>query len=237
MTTSALAAPAWAHVEAELSTVSDTGRAEVSFSFHHGCDGEATTALRIQTPAAVTDVTLEPHQGFTSNVSDTEFGWSGGSVPDGEEATFTATVQLSGQEGDVVAFPTIQQCGDTEAEDWIDDPAAGDSSDETEHPAPSIVLPATYATPGADAPTTASSAPTGLVTTTTLADNATPETSESNTAGLVVFVVIVVVLVGGAAYLIVSNRRPRPPAPAPEDSPDDGPDGGPDDRGGRRSPH
>ncbi len=216
----ALAAPAWAHVEAELGEVSNSGLAEVTFGFHHGCEGLATTGLRIQIPEGVSDITLEPVEGFTTDISDAEFGWSGGSVPDGQEAAFIATVQLSGEQGDVVAFPTIQQCGD-ESLLW-DGPPEASNEDETDHPAPSITLPATYATAdpsagvGSGSSTTDSAAPTGLVTTTTLSDGATPETTESNTTGLVVFIVIVAVLSGGALYLYLSNRRPRTPAPPTE---------------------
>jgi periplasmic copper chaperone A len=236
------AVPAWAHVEAELGEVSPTGRAEITFGFQHGCDGAATTALRIQVPEGVSDITLEPVEGFTPNVSDTEFGWSGGSVPDGEEAAFTATAQLTGEEGDVIAFPTIQQCGDVE-EAWVEPPETS-TGDESTNPSPSIVLPATYAgttpAPGDEIPTTeptASTIPSGLVTTTTLSDTATPEEPEENTTGLIVFLVILAILAGGALYLYLSNRRPRPPATPTDDLAGDEGVPDPDGPGSSRSPH
>ena len=76
----ALSAPAWAHVEAEPVSVAPDGAAVIDFGFHHGCDGAATTGLRIQIPEGVTAVVPQPVDGWNVSVSPTSA--SGGKEKD-----------------------------------------------------------------------------------------------------------------------------------------------------------
>lgn len=227
----ALGAPAWAHVEADPVSVAADGAAVIDFGFHHGCDGAATTGLRIQIPAGVSQVVPQPVDGWTVAVSSTEFGWSGGSVPDGDAATFTADLLVSGQAGTVISFPTIQQCGSAE-EAWVEIQEPGGA--EPEMVAPSITLASTIAPVGSTvttagaAPSTATTMPSGLATTTLLPAGVMPEESETNTGGLIVGLVCVAIIAGGALGLYLRNRRPRPQATTPPASgpgPDDAPTG------------
>lgn len=238
------ASAAGAHVEAEASTVSPDGAAVIDFSFHHGCDGQATTGLRIQIPEGVTDVVPQAVEGWTVNSTPTEFGWSGGSVPDGDEATFTATMAVAGEAGTVIWFPTVQQCPTAE-EAWIEIQEPG--AVEPEMVAPSITLtstiqgttavPATAVTTSPAPSTTVTTIPSGLATSTTVPAGVMPQTTESNTGGLIVLIVTMVLIVGGALVLYLRNRRPRTSLAAAPDAGSDQVDPDAPTDSARRSPH
>lgn len=197
------ASPAWAHVEIEDSSVDPAGMATVTFSFHHGCDGAATTSLRVQTPAEVTDPVPQPVDGWQTAVTPSEFSWTGGSIPDGDEGTFTATMQVSGEAGTTIWFPVIQGCPGAE-ELWIETAATG--APEPENVAPSIVLAQTVDPPSTTAaPTTA--APSTTRTTLVPGEAAvTEEGSPTNNAGLIVGLVAVGAIVVGAVVLYLRYR-------------------------------
>lgn len=133
----ATALPAAAHVDLEPVQAEAGSTATLSFSFHHGKDGAATTALAVQVPdgAAVLDVPAK--DGWTSSVTEegTVVTWSGGSVPDGTEAEFAVVVRLPAREGEVL-FPTIQT---TEAGElaWI---SLDEGETEADQPAPRLLL-------------------------------------------------------------------------------------------------
>jgi uncharacterized protein YcnI len=198
----ASAAPALAHVEVESSSVEPTGAARVTFSFHHGCDGQPTTSLRVQIPDGVTDVVPQPVVGWQPAVTATEFSWTGGSVPDGQEGAFTATMTVSGEAGSTIWFPTIQGCTSSE-EAWIE--TADPGAPEPENVAPSIVLTETIAAPS----TTTSSTVAPSTTRTTLVPGEaaiTQEGSPTNNVGLVVGLIAVGAIVVGALVLYFRYR-------------------------------
>lgn len=221
----ALPAAAGAHVEAEAETVA--GVTTVTFGFHHGCDGAATTGLRIQLPEGATDVEPQDVDGWTSEVSGGELSWSGGSIADGAEGEFVATMVLAQPEGTTVFLPTIQQCG-TAQSDWID------TSDdpEAEHAAPRIVAGAAMTTTdhggekedghgstpdsstpekttnGADPGTTATSAPDRSETAAPATEQAS-STSSSN-APLIIGIIAAVVVIGGLIAFLVTRKGSSP---------------------------
>lgn len=206
-----LAAPAGAHVQSSEEPVAAGGRTPVTFSFDHGCNGQPTTFLRVQIPPGVSDVVPEDQPGWTSTVSGDELRWDGGSIPDGQVASFVAVMTIEQPEGTVVRFPTIQGCPTTESA-WIE--VADATNPDPAYPAPQIVvgaaadasLPAEPRESDAGAVTT-----TAEPTTTRVPLQETPITSqgsEQSSAGLVVFLVVVVVIAGGATILFVKNRRP-----------------------------
>src|SRR5262245_45247204 len=108
-------ASALAHVTATATA----GGAEtaVSFTFTHGCSSQPTTSLRVQLPVGTADVQAADPPGWTHTVTDTELHWTGGSIPDGQRGTFTATMQLPGNAGETVFLPTLQGCPSAE-EAW-----------------------------------------------------------------------------------------------------------------------
>ncbi len=160
----ALATPAWAHVELDPTEAVAGSTETLTFSFHHGKDGAATTALEVRLPEGTEVVSMGAVDGFegTHNPVDGVIRWEGGSVADGVEAEFPVTVILPSTPG-VVLFPTIQE---TEAGDlsWI-----SEEEDESEGatPAPRLTL---VADPNATTTSEATTTTTEAATTTTDAD-------------------------------------------------------------------
>lgn len=156
-----LAAPAGAHVDLEPGEAVAGSTATLTFSFHHGKDGTATTGLVVQVPEGATIVEVPAVEGFTSSVDNAErtISWSGGSVPDGTEAEFPVVVELPTTPG-VALFPTIQE---TEAGElaWID-PEESESEDISSAPRLTLV-----ADPNASSTTESTTSTTEATTTTT----------------------------------------------------------------------
>lgn len=159
-----LTAPvAGAHVELDPTEAIAGSTTTLTFRFHHGKDGTATTALEVLLPDGARVVDLPAVPGWTGR-SDPAAGtitWSGGSVADGAEGAFPAVIALPDQPG-VVLFKAIQT---TEAGElaWIEEEA---SEGEGAHPAPRLML---VADPGA---TTTSEAATSTT------DASSPSTTE-----------------------------------------------------------
>lgn len=198
-----LAASASAHVDAEATQGAD-GISTVEFSFQHGCGEAPTTSLRIELPPGTTDVKAENPTGWTSTADGGELQWSGGSVPSGQTATFTASMRIVGAAGETVFLPTLQGCPDGAEEAWIDK----SDDPEAENAAPRIVLTAAVA-----APTTASTTPTTTTSTTSTTTNelAAEQSSDSNSShvGMIILIVAIVVIVIAAVVIalrFVGNR-------------------------------
>jgi periplasmic copper chaperone A len=201
------AGQAGAHVEADEPTVGPDGVTTIDFSFDHGCDGQPTTSLRVQIPDGVTEVVPEPKDGWEVRVSASEFGWTGGSIPDAEPATFRAAMRVSGEAGTTIYFPTLQGCPTAELA-WIERPDP--DGPEPEDVAPSVTLtetvaPAAPAT-GADAPTGSTPAAVLEEADTTDDTDTTDEASNRSTTGLVTIIVIVLIISGGAGLLYLRHR-------------------------------
>lgn len=200
------ATAAAAHVSVGDSSVAPDGAATLTFTFRHGCDGQPTNSLRIQVPEGVTDVVAQPVDGWQSSVTATELAWTGGSIPDGVEANFTATMQVSGPAGTTIWFPAVQNCPSGE-EAWIETAAPGQP--EPPNVAPSIVLATTIeatTTTTAAPPTTAASSNTTRTTLVPGEAAVTEAGSSQNTTGRVVFFVVVAIIVGGAVVLFLRYR-------------------------------
>lgn len=123
----------------------------------HGCDGEATNAVRVQIPDGVISVKPMPKAGWTltttkgayakpfethgRTVSEgvKEIVWSGGNLSDEhfDEFVFTATIATDGGAARTAYFPVVQTCAKGEAA-WTEIPAAGQTSRDLKKPAPSV---------------------------------------------------------------------------------------------------
>jgi hypothetical protein len=68
-------------------------------------------------------------------------------LPDGLRDAFELSLKLPEAEGETLAFPAVQECEEGETA-WVQLPEEGQSADELEHPAPSIVLTAAESTEG-----------------------------------------------------------------------------------------
>jgi periplasmic copper chaperone A len=153
------ASPAFAHITLEVGQAPLGSPYKAVFRVPHGCDGAATTALRIQIPEGVIAVKPMPKSGWGielksgkyaktyknwgSDVSSgvTEVDFTGGNLPDAyyDEFVVTGTIADSFKVGDVIRFPVVQECGNA-ADRWIQVPAAGQKEDNLQRPAPSLTV-------------------------------------------------------------------------------------------------
>ena len=154
----ALTAPlaASAHVELDATSTAPATISVLTFAVGHGCEGSSTTSLAVAFPADVQAVTPTRQPGWTIERTDTDTdpgtGTTNGTgttitwtadepLEDGLRDTVQASVLLpvDGAEGDVVAFPTRQECV-TGSYDWDDLTTDGTEPAEPAEPAPSLVL-------------------------------------------------------------------------------------------------
>lgn len=152
----ALALPAAAHVfVADGSSVPAGGDgAVIHFRVPHGCDGQATTAVSVQLPEGVVGAKPELIPGWTATTTMvpatyTLYGtdytervgtitWEGGPLPNDQFMDFGVSANFRLEPGEY-HLPVVQSCGTTTVS-WIEIPAAGQSEDDVEHPAPAITV-------------------------------------------------------------------------------------------------
>ncbi|MET0729222.1 MAG: DUF1775 domain-containing protein [Acidimicrobiales bacterium] len=167
----AFATAAGAHVELEPGEAVAGSTTTLTFSFHHGKDGTATTGLEVLLPEGASVVEIPSIAGWVSEL-DLDAGivtWSGGSSPDGVEARFPLIVSLPTTPGEVL-FKTIQTTDAGELA-WIEEDA-GDGEDSS--PAPRLTL---VADPNATTTTEPSTSTTGVTTSTTDDEEELPGTT------------------------------------------------------------
>ena len=126
----------------------------------HGCEGSATTALRVRIPEGVIAVKPMPKPGWkigtvtgkyatsydhfhaaklTEGV--TEVSFTGGNLPDAYYDEFVFAGFLAGnlEAGKSLYFPVVQEC-EKGVHRWIEIPAAGKSAADYPEPAPALKL-------------------------------------------------------------------------------------------------
>ncbi|MDE1174272.1 MAG: YcnI family protein [Parvibaculaceae bacterium] len=165
----ALSAPAFAHITAQPNQAMWGHYFQTSFSVPHGCDGAATTSIKISIPEGLVSVKPQMKPGWkikltmrkletpvkgdggrmiTETVSEVE--WKGGPLPDAYYDTFGLVMKLppmpdhdmAGMDkGMPVYFPVVQTC-QTGMNKWVNIPAAGQAWHDVKDPAPYVnVLP------------------------------------------------------------------------------------------------
>jgi uncharacterized protein YcnI len=153
------ATSASAHVTVTPSTTAAGAYALLTMAVPHGCEGSSTTKVSIQMPEQIIAVTpsvnpgwdvekvmedlAEPvedgHGGeYTERVAEVVYT-AEEPLPDGLRDAFELSLKLPEAEGETLAFPAVQECEKGETA-WVQLPEEGQSADELEHPAPSIVL-------------------------------------------------------------------------------------------------
>ncbi len=161
----ALAALAFTSSAALAHITLEKGEAKIGANYRavlrlpHGCEGKATTTVRVQVPEGVIAAKPMPKPGwkletvkgkyarsydlYGTPVSEgvKEIVWSGGELPDEfyDEFVFRAMVTDSLAAGSTLYIPVVQECGDM-AERWIENPAEGQDPEALEFPAPSVKL-------------------------------------------------------------------------------------------------
>ena len=206
----ALAAPAWAHVEAE-GTTDASGITTVTFAFTHGCAGSPTTGLKVQLPDGTTLVTPQNPTGWTSTTTGGELSWTGGSIPDSTPGEFVASMRIVGTTGTTIFLPTVQVCAAGQ-ENWIEkteDP-------EAENAAPRIVLgetvaPDTTSSTASTSSTTVTSTTAKATTATTGAASSETNDQASNNVGTLVLILVVAAIAVGGLVLYLRNRKSNTP--------------------------
>lgn len=154
-----VASPAAAHVGVVPSEAPAGQSTLLTFSFGHGCDGSATTEIRIQLPetipvvtptvnpgwdaAKVTEALNSPVEGahgeqVTERVAEVVYT-AKTPIPDGYRDTFVLSLTLPDTPGETIYFPTIQTCEQGETA-WIELPAEGQDSHDLAAPAPAVTL-------------------------------------------------------------------------------------------------
>lgn len=140
------ATPAGAHITASPGSAPAGASLPVSFLVAHGCDGAATTVVRVEIPAGATSVRPRPKPGWTLTL-DYEGGratpgarvqavtWRG-LLPDSQYDEFSILMKLPSNEGPAY-FPTVQNCGRT-VEQWTEMPAS--PGEALTHPAPAVLV-------------------------------------------------------------------------------------------------
>lgn len=191
-----LASAAGAHVDAEATQAAD-GTSTINFTFRHGCSGAPTTLLRVELPSGTTNVQPQNPTGWTSAADGTELQWTGGSVPDGEVATFTAVMRVPGAAGETVFLPTLQGCPAGAEEAWIDE----SDDPEAENAAPRIVLTVDVA-----APSTTTTSTTTVPSSPTTAELASSQSGDSDGTHIALIALIVAIIAVVVVIVVVALR-------------------------------
>jgi uncharacterized protein YcnI len=126
----------------------------------HGCEGSATTSIRVKIPEGVVAVKpmpkpgwgidmikgqyAKPHdsgEGAKASEGVLELAWSGGKLPDDyyDEFVFRAVLAADLEPGKPVYFPIVQEC-EKGIHRWIEIPAQGKSPDDYPEPAPAVMI-------------------------------------------------------------------------------------------------
>lgn len=211
-----IAAPASAHIHTDPEEVKAGTSNEVGFIIEHGCDGSPTIQVELQLPDGVTDISAEDQDGFAASVDGQVVEFTGGSLPDGTEHSFTVTFTAPSEAG-TIDVPLIQTCEEG-SNDWIQPEVEGQP--EPEYPAPQLAIApnqdATTTTTAAEGSTTTTAAETTTTTeaaATTTTEAPTPvvvdeeDDDSSNTALLVGVAVLVVLVLGGGAYALSQRNK------------------------------
>lgn len=116
----ALPGAAFAHVTATPNVVETGARPQVSFRVGHGCEGAATTALRIDIPAGVEEARPRALAGWKLEIAKDKDGhatavtWRG-RLPDDQFEAFEISFRAPDKEAKLT-FAALQSCGAKHAE-------------------------------------------------------------------------------------------------------------------------
>ncbi|MBN9006527.1 MAG: YcnI family protein [Rhizobiales bacterium] len=149
---------ALAHVTVQPKDAPANSYAHLVFTVPHGCNGSATTALRIRLPDGILSAKPQMKQGWKVDIKSRkldapaqgphgksitdvveEVAWRGGPLPDNLYDTFGLIVRLPDKAGQTLYFPVVQEC-EQGVDRWIEIPSAGESSDKLHSPAPAVRL-------------------------------------------------------------------------------------------------
>ena len=153
------AAPALAHATLEVTQAPIKSSYKATIRVGHGCQGSATLKVRVRIPEGYIAVKPMPKPGWTLETVkaryDKSYDYFGTPMTEGvqeivwtgklldehyDEFVFRARLTDSLPVGQMLYFPTVQECEGGKAERWIEIPASGKSADDYEYPAPGLKL-------------------------------------------------------------------------------------------------
>lgn len=143
----ATAPAALAHVSVAPKAADAGGYQVLRFGVGHGCEDQATTALRIEIPPGVASARPQPKPGWTLQIERAPGGEAGssgavasvtwrGALPADQYDEFLIQVHLPDQPGPL-PFPAVQSCGAAEVR-WTEPAPAG--GPRPKRPAPTLLL-------------------------------------------------------------------------------------------------
>ena len=134
-----LATPALAHVTLDQSSMPADSYLRVAVRVPHGCDGAATTGVRVQIPEGFRNVKPMPVAGWNLTVVTEdgakpagehgegapvkEVAWQGGNLPDAFYQEFILRLQTPKTAGETIYFPIVQECEGGKVTRWIERPS------------------------------------------------------------------------------------------------------------------
>lgn len=135
----AAATPAAAHIAADPAQATAGAYQAVRFRVGHGCDGAATTAVRIEIPAQMVSARPQPKPGWALEIAKAgdrvaAITWRG-TLPADQFEEFAIFFKLPAQAGRL-ALPAVQTCGETQIR-WTEIP---DEGPRPKRPAPILTL-------------------------------------------------------------------------------------------------
>lgn len=154
-----IAGPATAHITLEKPETPVGAGYKAVLRVPHGCEGTATTAIRVRIPEGVIGVKPMPKPGWTlttvtgkypktynvnhAKISEgvTEITWAGGQLPDAyyDEFVFQSNIAGDLPAGKTIYFPVVQEC-EKGVHRWIEIPAEGKGPHDYPQPAAGLKL-------------------------------------------------------------------------------------------------
>ena len=151
--------PAFSHVTLAVPQAAIASSYKAVLRVPHGCQGSATTAIRVQIPEGVIGVKPQPKPGWTLHITRgqyakphtlygsqvdsgvKEISWMGGSLPDEDYDEFAFMSYLSSDltAGDTLYLPVVQECARGVLR-WIDKSSGNEAADHLGAPAPALTL-------------------------------------------------------------------------------------------------
>jgi uncharacterized protein YcnI len=138
-----LATPASAHVVLSPDASSAGAYYAGVLRVGHGCDGQATTALHVEIPAAATDAKPQPKPGWRVEITRaggrvTALRWTG-LLPADQFESFGIMLKLDPAASGMVYLPVVQSCGEAQKR-WTDIPPPGAAWTSVPSPAPVLTI-------------------------------------------------------------------------------------------------
>jgi uncharacterized protein YcnI len=128
---------AYAHADADVVAVAAGEQATINFRPNHGCGESPTTEVAVRVPVA--GATGGEVEGWTWTAEDDGAGrtvveWTGGSLPTDVTGAFPVSFQVPDQVGELLLFPAVQICENSEELSWLN----GDP--ESDNPVPRLLI-------------------------------------------------------------------------------------------------